>query len=137
MTAPRIWTHTIFQGEDLEPLDRIAGRDGARLSEADVADIDVYAYELNTNTLLYSATGLDPGAGVDPDTRVFDTLQTDGRWKVDNVGYNFRHLIPYASVSAGFEGGKGVRVEVVFHTTAWVRLFTVHEYKVQSLRSQA
>lgn len=138
MPAPRVWKHEIWQGDDLEPLDRILGRDEAVLVEADVTDIDIYVYERGVKTAIYSATGLDPSAGVNADNRVFDSLQVDGRWKRDSKGYNARNLILQSDIEAatGFmEGGKYYRVEIVWNTSAWGEVKSAHEYQVLAVYS--
>ncbi len=47
-------------------------------------------------------------------TNIFDALQTDARWTVDALGYNFRHIVPASALSAG---AKQYSVEYIFTDT--------------------
>lgn len=139
MPSFRTWEHTVPQGVDWEPLDRVSGRDGSRLVEADVTDIDISIFLVPEKTAVYTATGLDPGAGTDPDNRIFDSLQTDDRWKPDSTGYNSRHLLKdsdFAAQSFQPEGGRTYRVEIILNTTAWGAIPLVHVYTVIPLWSE-
>jgi len=129
----RVWKHELPQGQDWEPLDRVSGRTGVRLVEADVTSIDIQVFEVTSRDVGYELLAQDPSAGVDVNTRVFDTLQTDGRWKPDAVGYNVRVLIPWADIVAGGlfpEGGKIYRVELTILSPTWADIILVHEYKM-------
>ena len=132
----RVWKHRVPQGVDLEPLDRITGRDGSRLVEADVTSIDVVVYNVQEKTAILTRSGLSPTLGTDAETRVYDTLQTDGRWTPDNIGYNAKTVVTKAmldAVTQTLEGGKRYRVEIKYVTTAWGDLYTVHEYTIDTL----
>lgn len=124
-----VWEHDIYQGMDLEPLDRMQGRDGVDLVEANVTGIDVKVFLVPDKTAILSQLALSPSAGVDPNNRVFDTLQTDGRWILEAEGYNARQLILYTDLVA-LEGGKVYMVEIRFVTTQWKDLYSFHQYKV-------
>lgn len=121
--------HDIYQGMDLEPLDRMQGRDGVDLVEANVTSIDVKVFLVPDRTAILSQLALSPSAGVNPNNRVFDTLQTDGRWILEDEGYNSRQLITYLALTK-LEGGKVYMVEIRFVTTQWADLFAFHQYTV-------
>ena len=130
----RVWSHEIPQGQDWEPLDRVSGRDGVRLVEGGVTDIDIRIYEVPERDVGYELLAQSPSAGTNPNVRVFDTLQTDGRWKPDDVGYNVRVLIPWADMVAATPffpvGGKTYRLELTINTTSWGDIISVHEYRM-------
>ena len=130
-----VWEHDIYPGMDLEPLDRMQGRDGVDLVEANVTNIDVKVFLVPDKTAVLSQLALSPSAGVDPGNRVFDTLQTDGRWILEGEGYNSRQLITYAALVA-LEGGKVYMVEIRFDTTQWNDLYAFHQYTVIPTWSQ-
>ena len=134
----RKWQHRVPQGVELEPLDRISGRDGSRLVEADVSSVDVVVYDVASKTAILTRTALDPGAVTNPETRVFDTLQDvggSGRWTADAIGYNARTTITEALLGSAWplEGGKKYRVEIKWATTAWGNLYSVHEYTIEPI----
>lgn len=138
VNEPRIWKHDVFQGEDWEPLDRIFGRDGDALVEVDVTSIDINVYLVPEKTAVYSLLAQSPTLMTNPNIRVFDSLQVDGRWKPDSTGYNMRCLLEHADfVIASFtpEGGKVYRVEIKVVTPSWADIYSVHEYTVHPLWS--
>lgn len=132
----RIARHSLPQGQDWEPLDRVAGRDGVRLTEAGVTDIDIRIFPVEDRDVIYSLLVQSPSAGTNPNVRVFDTLQTDGRWKPDAIGYNLRILLPWADfVTASFwpEGGRIYRVEITLNSTGFNDIVLIHEYKMEAV----
>lgn len=130
-----VWQHEIVEGLDWEPMDLVQGRDKTNLVEADVTDLDVTVYSIADMTAILSQTGLDPGAVTNPNNRIFDTLQTDGRWSRDNTGYNSRHLILWSALTGLVEAGHVYRVEIKLNTSAWNDIYLLHEYTVHSLWS--
>jgi hypothetical protein len=63
-----------------------------------------------------------------PAAVLFDALQTDGRWKLDAVGYNFRHELP-ATV---FDTPGTYRIEHRVTTTAGAEFFLA-PFKIEVL----
>lgn len=132
----RIPHHDLPQGQDWEPLDRVPGRDGVRLTEAGVTDIDIRIFPVKDRDVVYSLLAQSPSAGTNANVRVFDTLQTDGRWKPDTIGYNLRILLPWADfVTASFwpEAGRIYRVEITLNTPTWNDIIVIHEYEMKAV----
>lgn len=84
-----VTTVKVFAGGDATLLRRV-DMDGVYITQATVASIQRTIHDIS-----------DPDAPIDVhDTAVvvadavFDTLQTDGRWKRDPDGYNFRDVVP-------------------------------------------
>ena len=100
--------------------------DGANGVQADVSSITVKAWDTNDfdNTVL-SAT---PAAA----SVVFDTLQTDGRWNVDDTGYNFRYDV---ADTAMVTAGSTYRFEAVVTTSGGKLPPTVWEVLCKEVRS--
>lgn len=85
---------TAFKNGSATLMARIVGAAGANIAQADIATIHYSVYLLDDQ---------------DPDNRtpvdghsqitlpvyqvVFNSLQTDARWTVDTIGYNFRHVL--------------------------------------------
>lgn len=134
------------EGMDPEPLARLAGRDDLVFGQSGIltppgtnTGIDLYIFEVNSNTALYSLLEIDPATGNPEGGEViFDTLQTDGRWKADAIGYNFRYPIRKAETASSFtfEGGHLYAVEFTFHTALWGDIVHVWEYEVVSTYSR-
>jgi hypothetical protein len=83
MTTPRIYEGSIYEGQRATLLARIVGSDGVPIKQADVSSIAV-SYRNFDDTTVELATET-------PDKTVVikDTLQLDGLWDEDEIGYNF------------------------------------------------
>ena len=98
---------TVFKNGSATMLARVVGADAQPIVRADIA------------SATYSVFLLD---GDDPDSRaavtgqadvsltvanvIFDTLQTDDLWTVDQTGYNFRHVMDVAAAEAFAGAGR-------------------------------
>ena len=81
---------------------RITGVDASLIQQADVASIAYSVFTLEYVDGVEVATAVSGGTGaLTVATVVFDTLQTDARWKKDATGYNFRWDVPAALVATG------------------------------------
>ena len=60
---------------------------GANATQSDIGAISYQIFYSDSDTAHTTATALTVSSVI------FDTLQTDGRWTKDTVGYNFRHDI--------------------------------------------
>lgn len=95
-------TNTVgWQGTPFMFLARITGFSGALLDPANVNDIAYEVIDTVTDEVVESDDLVTA-------TVLFDTLQTDGRWTLDSIGYNFRHLMDGDAFPVG---GRRYRVE--------------------------
>ena len=76
----------VWERSALFVMGRLEGLDGANLKEADITAISMLI------TKLPSKAVVAPPAIVVASV-VFDTLQTDSRWKKDDIGYNCGHML--------------------------------------------
>lgn len=76
-------------------LARIVGNNAANVVQADISSIN----------LCVNRKGIDTpdttGSAVTASSVIFDTLQTDARWTVDSIGYNFRYAVSAAELPLG------------------------------------
>ena len=98
MARANITTHNVLEDGGFVVMTRIRGNDGNLITQANVSAIIGHVYDLRVET---------PGS-VDlwnqvlavADT-IFDTLQTtsdDPRWTRDDIGFNFRSIVPSTTV---------------------------------------
>jgi hypothetical protein len=83
--------------------------DGTNIVQADISSIAYKLFDKAAPTVLITSDTLTVS------TVVFDTLQTDSRWDVDTIGYNFRWDVPSTLLTAG---GTNYRVELKFTATS-------------------
>lgn len=78
-----------------------------------IVNVSLFVYAPDggdANTPVYTATiGTDAASG----GCLYSALQTDARWRLDALGYNFMWIIPYNAVEA--HGGQNYPVEFVFN----------------------
>lgn len=83
MPAPISLKDVIWEDSDVFLMARIAGEDGAYITQASITSITCYIQNLNTGT-----APTPPSITVSD--VVFDALQTDAIWTADSTGYNFK-----------------------------------------------
>jgi hypothetical protein len=76
---------------------RIVGLDGEYVAQADISTITYEVWE----SVDSGGTQIITSQSLTVSTVIYDTLQTDARWAVDDTGYNFRFDAPAASFPAG------------------------------------
>lgn len=125
---------TIFERDDWIALARLSAAAGTVLIQSDFDSLEVYLYDKkDTQTLLYAA-------GITISGVIFNSLQNDGYWDKDDVGYNFRHRLTAAALLADgvtLEGGHTYRVEYVFQTTMEGQVTAAYDVPVLELYSQS
>lgn len=119
---------TIFKGKSFEdsgatPLNRVELA-GALIQQADVSAIDYVVKDAQSLEVVREATALDKTVVI------FDALQTDGRWTLDETGYNFRHDLPAADLP---NGRRTYRVEYKITPTAGEVFHIVWEIETLNL----
>lgn len=93
-----------FAGSTVVLMAMVKNADDEAITQADVADIRVDVYDLSEDPKspvdLTGVEVMDGSAYDTPDADVvFDTPQTDSRWKKDSTGYNFAYRFVVPSVS--------------------------------------
>jgi len=102
---------TVFKNGSATLLARVVGADASPLAQADVASAR-YTVALLDESDPDAAT---PVAGhtdvaVAVASLIYDTLQTDGLWDVDDTGYNFKHVLDVSASQAFATAGRSYRV---------------------------
>jgi hypothetical protein len=125
MPSPKIYMARTFQNGPLVHMARVEALSGAPVTQATLSGVTCRVKDLRTGT-----TVLTPS--VTPAANVFDSFVTraqDPRWTRDNVGYNFRHVVPAAAFPLGDReylvqytftaqpGGEQIFLDVRVHTT--------------------
>lgn len=89
MMANAAITHAIiWEGGDACLMARVT-LNGSNVTQASLTSITRKIFDLDGDT---PTTAIDTATPAVAST-IFDTLQTDGRWTVDETGYNFRNTI--------------------------------------------
>lgn len=86
--ATAIISASVFEDSTFFLLARVLGTDGTAIQQADVNSITYKIFNLSVDS-----TTPDSSGTLTVGDSIFDTLQTDARWDVDSVGYNFRWQI--------------------------------------------
>lgn len=109
----------------------IAPEDTSPYVMAQVTDgDDNYITQAGMSTITYTVTDVDGDVTVSStpltiSAVVFDTLQTESRWTLDSIGYNFAFSVPVTGIP---EGGRTYIVHVIFTPVsgpAWVHDFQI------------
>ena len=106
----------VFRNAAATLMARIENSLGQAIDQASVASIHYSVYELDVGdpSVHVAVEGHDQ-ITLDKSNVVFDTLQNDDAWSVDEVGYNFRHEIDVTQNEAFPNAGSvyQVRFEIV------------------------
>lgn len=82
-------------------LARILGWDGSAITQADISAAEYSIYELDPDDPdLRTAVDGHEGVSLEVASVIFNDLQTDLVWTVDETGYNFRHTIDISTDAA-------------------------------------
>ena len=106
----------VFKNGSATLLARVVGAQGTPVTQADVASAKYTAYLLDEN----DPDAATPVAGhtnvaVEVASLIYDTLQNDELWDVDDTGYNFKHVLDVTASQAFTVAGRTYRV--VFELT--------------------
>lgn len=126
MGATDVLNASVWEDGGASFMARITGTDGANIVQADVSSITYTVYDLSDNSVV---SGHD-GASLTVASVVFDTLQTDARWRADATGYNFRHAI---AATAFPTGAKTYRLEYKFTPASGAVYWLVYSVTAQDL----
>ena len=98
---------TAFKNGSATLLARVVGKDGQAVTQADIASAKYAVYLLDDQ----DADGRTPVAGhadvsLTVSELIFNALQTDALWTVDETGYNFRHTLDVSANQAFATAGR-------------------------------
>ena len=103
MAQPLIVKGTVWEDGGASLMARVVGNAGVNILQADITSINRTVFVGSTISTAATAPVVA--------TVIFDTLQTDARWKRDSTGYNFREAV----LAAVFPDGDAIyRVEYKF-----------------------
>jgi hypothetical protein len=93
-------------------LARVVGKDGANIVQADIASAKYSVYLLDdqdadSRTAITGHTDV----ALTVNDLIFNTLQNDALWTVDETGYNFRHVLDVSANQAFTIAGRRFLVE--------------------------
>jgi hypothetical protein len=101
----------VFKNGSATLLARVVGAQGTPLTQSDVASAKYTAYLLEEGDPDEAApvTG-HAGVAVDVGTLIYDSLQNDELWDVDEIGYNFRHTLDVSANQVFTMAGRIYRI---------------------------
>ena len=103
---------TAFKNGPATLLARVVGSDGQAVTQADIASAKYAVYLLDDQDA-DGRTSVDGHTDVSLTVAdvVFDSLQTDALWTVDELGYNFRHTLDVSAKQAFATAGRRFLVQ--------------------------
>jgi hypothetical protein len=103
---------TAFKNGSVTLLARVVGKDGADIVQADIASAKYSVYLLDDQDAdSRSATTGHSNVTLNVAGVIFNTLQNDKLWTVDETGYNFRHVLDVSENQAFTIAGRRFLVE--------------------------
>ena len=107
---------TVFKNGSATLLARVVGADGTPVQRADIASAEYGVYLLEQDDPdAASAVAGHEGVSIDVASLIYDALQTDAVWDVDETGYNFKHVLDVSANQAFAVAGRDYRI--VFELT--------------------
>jgi hypothetical protein len=105
---------TAFKHGSLTLLARVVGKDGVNIVQADIASVSYSVYLLDDQDADGRAAVEGHGdVSLSVSEVIFNTLQNDPLWTVDETGYNFRHVLDVTEHQAFTVAGRRFLVEFV------------------------
>lgn len=103
---------TAFKNGSVTLLARVVGKDGAEIVQTDITSVKYSVHLLDDQDAdgRTAITGHSAVALAVADV-VFNTLQNDALWTVDEIGYNFRHVLDVSANQAFTIAGRRFLVE--------------------------
>jgi len=118
--SQRIGSAEIDEHEHVTLMDRVVLNDGTYMTQSDVTSITVS---------VVGREGIEHENTLDKTAVVFDTLQTDGYWNADRLGYNLRYTLDTENIMAG---GRQYMVIIAIETTFGPK-YSKYQVKVRDL----
>jgi hypothetical protein len=103
-----------FRDGTITCMARIVGADAVNLTQSDLSSGTYSVFLLDDQDADSRIATQHVDHVVTIASVIFDTLQTDARWTVDDTGYNFRHTIDISSSEAFTIAGRRYLVEYKF-----------------------
>jgi hypothetical protein len=101
-----------FKNGSVTLLARVVGKDGANIVQADIASAKYSVYLLDDQDAdSRAAVAGHSDVALNVSEVVFNTLQNDALWTVDETGYNFRHVLDVTEHQAFTVAGRRFLVE--------------------------
>lgn len=88
MSATTITRAFVWEDGDAACMARVT-LNGSNITQSTISSISRKVFDLDSATPTTAISTTTPAVA----STVFNTLQTDGRWTVDAIGYNFRDTI--------------------------------------------
>ena len=105
---------TAWAGDSLGLMARVVGESATYITQASLSTI---TYKVYDPSLIGSPAPISSGS-LTISSVVFDALQTDARWNLDSIGYNFRWNMPAGTLPLS---NRAYRIEIKCTTTSgWV-----------------
>jgi hypothetical protein len=106
----------VFKNGSATLLARVVGADGTAVTQSEIASASYTAYLLDqSDPDAATAVVGHTGVAVDVASLIHDSLQKDELWDVDEVGYNFKHVLDVSTYPVFGTAGRAYRV--VFELT--------------------
>lgn len=107
---------TVFKNGSATLLARVVGADNTPVNQADLASAEysVYLLDHDDPDAATVVTGHED-VSINVSSLIFNTLQTDTLWDVDQTGYNFKHILDVSTNQAFTVAGRTYRI--VFELT--------------------
>jgi hypothetical protein len=120
-----------FHNASATLLARVVDYDGTYITQSDISSASYTITEVNSD-----GTDGDPVTGhnnvsVPVSNLIYDTLQTDNTWTIDDIGYNFRHVLDISTNPAFPAPNK--RYRVTFTLTPYSGQKIVVRYVITSV----
>ncbi|OHB83809.1 MAG: hypothetical protein A2V98_19920 [Planctomycetes bacterium RBG_16_64_12] len=122
----------VFKNGSATFLARVVGALGTPVTQANVASAKYTAYLLDENDpdTATAITG-HTGVAVPIASLVYDSLQNDDLWDVDDTGYNFKHVLNVTANQAFAAAGRTYRV--VFELTPTAGQVILVRFRVHAI----
>lgn len=126
----RVATGTVFEGENAVNLARLVAADGSALNGSSFQDaVGLQVWDVTADTPPSQTYTVTLAKG----DVVFSSLQKDGYWTIDGVGYNFRHTV--AASLAFPKGGRTYRCEYTLTGIDNAKIRVVTEIRTEAILS--
>lgn len=116
----------VWEDNGFSLMSRVIGDDATDVRQADISTITWKLFDKEARTVVVDSGSLTVSSVI------FDTLQTDARWKADSEGYNFRWDVPETLLPTG---DTDYRIELKYTTDTAIVFHDVFEPSTRDLYS--